>query len=143
MFCLDNRINMKESENFSIPIRSSEKSFGILFSIVFLIVALYPLTKSSSITIWALTVSLVFLALALFRPKTLTVLNILWAKFGKKLGAIMAPIIIFILFILTIVPTSLLMKLFGRDLLNRKLDKTIKTYWIKRDKSVGSMKNQF
>ena len=115
---------MKESENFSVPIRSSEKSFGIVFFIVFLILALYPAMKSGSINVWALTISLVFLVLSIFRPKTLIFLNILWFKFGKKLGAIMAPIIIFILYILTIVPTSLLMKLFGMALLEVLLPKT-------------------
>ena len=134
---------MKKSENFAQPGRSSEKSFGIVFFIVFLIVALYPLTKSNEINSWALITSIIFLVLAFFKPKTLTVLNILWNKFGIILGGIMAPIVIFIVFFTTVVPTGFLMKIFGKDLLNRKIYKSTKTYWIKRDKQLGSMKSQF
>jgi len=134
---------MKKSENFAQPGRSSEKSFGIVFFIVFLIVALYPLTKSNEINSWALITSIIFLDLAFFKPKTLTILNILWNKFGIILGGIMAPIVIFIVFFVTVVPTGFLMKIFGKDLLNRKIYKSTKTYWIKRDKQLGPMKNQF
>lgn len=134
---------MKSSENFSTPLRSSEKSFGILFSIVFIIVAFYPVINSNDFHTWALITSIIFLALALLKPKALTPLNILWANFGGILGGIMAPIVIFIVFFVTVIPTGFFMKIFGRDLLNQKLDSNIKSYWIKREKELGSMKNQF
>ena len=123
--------------------RGTNKSFGIVFTIVFLIIAFYPLTYSVKINIWALVIAAVFLIITLIRPASLTFLNILWTKFGYTLGGIMAPIVMFIVYFLTVVPTGLIMKLLGRDLLNQKLNKKANSYWIERKKPVGSMKNQF
>ena len=134
---------MTDSKNFSKINRGSEKSFGILFTIVFLIVALYPMTNSARINIWALIIAVIFYMFALIRPKSLSFLNILWNKFGQVLGRIMAPIVMFIVFFLTVVPTGLIMKLFGKDLLTQKINKNVNSYWVKRDKPIGSMKNQF
>ena len=134
---------MSDSKNFSKIQRGTEKSFGILFTIVFLIVALYPMTNSERINIWALIIAAIFFMFALIRPKSLSFLNILWNKFGRALGGIMAPIVLFIVFFLTVVPTGLIMKLLGKDLLNQKLNKKTTSYWVKRDKPIGSMKNQF
>ena len=123
--------------------RGTNKSFGIVFSIVFLVVALYPLIHSEKINIWALVIAAVFLIITLIRPASLTLLNILWTKFGYMLGGIMAPIVMFIVYFLTVVPTGLIMKLFRKDLLSQKINKKVDSYWIIRDKPIGSMDNQF
>jgi hypothetical protein len=134
---------MDNSENFSKIERSSEKSFGIVFAFVFLIISLYPLINARSLNFLALIISIIFFLLAFFRPKMLVFLNILWFKFGMLLGRFIAPIVMFVIYSVAVVPTGLLMRLFNKDLLNKKIDKKVKTYWIKREKPVGSMKNQF
>lgn len=122
---------------------NKEKSFGVVFSIVFLIVALYPLVNSEEFRIWALIVSTVFLLLAFVVPQVLALPNKLWFKFGMLLGSIIAPIVMAIVYFLTVLPTGLIMRLLGKDLLKQKIDKNAKSYWIKRDEPMGSMKNQF
>ena len=123
--------------------QSSEKSFGIVFSIVFLIVALYPLINSKGLHIWALVASIIFFFLAFIAPKVLVFPNKLWFKFGLLLGSIVAPIVMAIVYFVTVLPTGLIMRLLGKDLLKQKLDKNAKSYWVKRSEPMGSMKNQF
>ena len=123
--------------------QSSEKSFGVVFSIVFLIVALYPLINSESLRIWALVVSIIFFLLAFLAPKILVLPNKLWFKFGLLLGSIVAPIVMAFVYFVTVLPTGLIMRLLGKDLLKQKLDKNAKSYWVKRSEPMGSMKNQF
>ena len=127
-----------------IPIEiSSEKSFGVLFAIVFLIISLYPLIKDKELHLWALIVSAFFLLLALLSPKLLVLPNKLWFKFGILLGSIVAPIVMALIYFLTVLPTGLIMRLLGKDLLRQKINKDSKSYWIKRTEPMGSMKNQF
>ena len=121
----------------------SEKSFGIVFSIVLLAIALYPLFSSENIRLWSLVVAVIFFLLAFLYPKILSVPNKIWFKFGLLLGAIIAPIVMALVYFTTVLPIGLGMKLFGKDPLRRKLDKNTKSYWIERDQPVGSMKNQF
>ena len=123
--------------------QSSEKSFGVVFSIVFLIVALYPLINSEGLRIWALVISIIFFFLAFIAPKVLVFPNKLWFKFGLLLGAIVAPIVMAFVYFVTVLPTGLIMRLLGKDLLKQKLDKNAKSYWIERKERMGSMKNQF
>ncbi len=123
--------------------RSSPKSFGIVFFIVFLIIALYPLITSEGLRIWALVTSFVFLLLAFVAPKTLSIPNMLWFKFGLLLGSIIAPIVMALVYFVSVLPTGLIMRLLGKDLLKQKLDKNVKSYWIERSMPMGSMKNQF
>ena len=123
--------------------QSSEKSFGVVFSIVFLIVALYPLINSEGLRIWALVVSIIFFLLAFLGPKILVLPNKLWFKFGLLLGSIVAPIVMAFVYFVTVLPTGLIMRLLGKDLLKQKLDKNAKSYWIERKEPMGSMKNQF
>ena len=122
---------------------SSNRNFGLVFFMVFLIISLWPLTYEEPIRIWSVTVSLVFLILGLIKPKLLAPLNKLWFKFGMTLGAIVAPFIMGVIFFLTVAPIGLVMKIMGKDLLNKKYDKKKKTYWIKRDVPIGTMKRQF
>ena len=123
--------------------QSSEKSFGVVFSIVFLIVALYPLITSEGLRIWALVVSIIFFLLAFLAPKILVLPNKLWFKFGLLIGSIVAPIVMAFVYFVTVLPTGLIMRLLGKDLLKQKLDKNAKSYWIERKEPMGSMKNQF
>ena len=123
--------------------QSSEKSFGVVFSIVFLIVALYPLITSEGLRIWALVVSIIFFLLAFLAPKILVLPNKLWFKFGLLIGSIVAPYVMAFVYFVTVLPTGLIVRLLGKDLLKQKLDKNAKSYWVKRSEPMGSMKNQF
>ena len=121
---------------------SSNRSFGIVFFIVFLIIALYPLTYSEEIRVWSATVSLIFLVLGVFNSKILTPLNRLWFKFGIFLGKIISPIIMGIIFFLVVTPIGFIMRLLGKDVLNIKYNKN-KSYWIEKNGPKSKMKNQF
>ena len=121
---------------------SSNRSFGIVFFIVFLLIALYPLTYSQDIRTWSVIISIIFLVLGLFNSKILTPLNKLWFKFGIFLGKIISPIIMGIIFFLVVTPIGLLMRLLGKDLINLKYNNN-KTYWIEKKGPKSKMKNQF
>ena len=121
---------------------SSNRSFGIVFFIVFLLIALYPLTYSQDIRIWSVIISIIFLVLGLFNSKILTPLNKLWFKFGIFLGKIISPIIMGIIFFLVVTPIGLLMRLLGKDLINLKYNNN-KSYWIENKGPKSKMKNQF
>jgi hypothetical protein len=123
--------------------QSSETSFGVVFSIVFLIFSLYPLINSEGLRIWALVVSCIFFFIAFVAPKALVLPNKIWFKFGLLLGSIVAPIVMILVYFVTVLPTGLIMRLLGKDLLMQKLDKNTKSYWIERSEPMGSMKNQF
>jgi len=134
---------MSETTSYIPTEKSSEKSFGVVFSIVFLIVSLYPLINSESMRIWALIVSTIFFLLAFVAPKVLILPNKLWFKFGLLIGSIVAPFVLTLIYFVTVLPTGLIMRLLGKDLLQQKLDKNAKSYWIERKEPMGSMKNQF
>ena len=121
---------------------SSNRSFGIVFFIVFLLIALYPLTYSQDIRNWSVIISIIFLVLGLFNSKILTPLNRLWFKFGIFLGKIISPIIMGIIFFLVVTPIGLLMRLLGKDLINLKYNNN-KSYWIEKKGPKSKMKNQF
>jgi len=121
---------------------SSNKSFGILFFIVFLIIGLWPLYHSNPIRLWSVIVAVIFLILGLLNSKILSPFNKVWVKFGELLGKIIAPIIMFIVFFVILTPLSLVVRIFKKDLLKVEYSKE-KSYWIKREKNIGSMKKQF
>ena len=121
---------------------SSNKSFGIVFFIVFILIALYPLLNDQEIRIWALIISAVFLILGLLKSKLLTPLNKLWFRFGIFLGKIISPIIMGFIFFLVVTPIGFLMRLLGKDMLNLKYNKK-RSYWIEKDGPKSKMKNQF
>ena len=122
--------------------KSSNKSFGVVFFIVFLIVALYPLLNGENIIVWSIIVSLFFLVLGLLNSSILTPLNKLWFKFGILLGSIVAPIVMGVVFFFVVTPIGLIMKFLQKDLLNLKKNSS-KTYWIKRSEIKSEMKNQY
>ena len=121
---------------------SSNRSFGIVFFIVFLLIALYPLSYSEEISFWSLIISLIFLILGLLNSKILTPLNKLWFKFGIFLGKVVSPLIMGIIFFLVVTPIGFIMRLLGKDLLNLKYNKN-KSYWIEKKDPKSKMKNQF
>ena len=129
-------------QNSKIKI-SSNRSFGLVFFIVFLIIAIWPLMYADPIRIWSVVVSLVFLILGLLDSKLLIPLNLLWFKFGNMLGAVIAPIAMAVVFFLVITPIGFIMKIIRIDSLNKKYDKKRKTYWIKRNLPINTMKRQF
>ena len=120
----------------------SNKSFGIVFCIFFLIVGLYPLINADGIRIWSIILSIIFLILGLSNSRFLTPLNILWFKFGIFLGKFVSPIIMGLVFFLVVTPTGIIMRLLKKDLLKLKKNK-LKTYWINRSETKSDMKNQF
>ncbi|ARJ49236.1 SxtJ family membrane protein [Candidatus Pelagibacter sp. RS40] len=121
---------------------SSNRSFGLVFFIVFLIISTYPLLNDQNIRIWSLIVSLIFLILGLINSNLLLPLNKIWFKFGILLGKIFSPIVMGMIFFFVVTPIALLMKIFKKDILNLKFNKN-KSYWIKKNESSSSMKNQF
>ena len=120
----------------------SNRSFGIVFFTVFLIIATYPLINNGEIRIWSLILSLVFLILGLLNSKILYPLNKIWFKFGLLLGRIVSPLVMVIIFFLVVTPIGLLMRILNKDLLNLNFNKS-KSYWIEKNEQKSKMKNQF
>ena len=120
----------------------SNRSFGIVFFIVFLFISIYPLIYNSEIRIWSLILSITFLVLGLINSKILTPLNKIWFKFGIFLGTIISPLIMGIIFFFVVTPIGVLMRIFGKDILNLKYNNN-KSYWIEKTGPKSKMKNQF
>jgi len=120
----------------------SNKSFGIFFSIVFLIIGLFPLFDNNNIRSWSLLISLIFAILGLINSNILTPFNKAWFKFGLFLGKIFSPFVMGLIFFSVVTPTSLLMKLFNKDILSLKKN-TKKSYWIEKSNKKSRMMDQF
>ena len=120
----------------------TNRSFGIVFFLVFIIISLYPLLNGENIRVWSLIISIIFLVLGLINSKLLNPLNKIWFTFGLLLGKIVSPIIMGIIFFLVVTPIALFMKLFKKDVLNLKFNKK-NTYWIEKSGPKSKMKNQF
>ena len=126
-------------EKIKLP---SNRNFGIVFSIVFLIIAIWPILNQNEIRIWSMIISLIFLILGLINSKFLSPLNKAWFKFGLILGSVIAPIVMGIVFFFVVTPTGLIMKALGKDILALKRNKN-NTYWLEKDNSNNNLKNQF
>ena len=120
----------------------SNRNFGIVFFIVFLLISLYPLLKSGDIKIWSLLVSFIFLILGILNSTILSPFNKLWFKFGMLLGKFVSPLIMMIIFFFVVTPIGILMRLFEKDILNLKFNNK-ETYWIEKIGPKSKMKNQF
>ena len=120
----------------------SNRSFGIVFFIVFLLIAIYPLINNEGLRIWSIIIAIFFLILGLINSKVLTPFNKLWFKFGLLLGKIISPIIMGVIFFLVVTPIAFIMRIIGKDLLNLKFNKN-KSYWIEKTGPKSKMKNQF
>ena len=123
--------------------RSSNRSFGVLFFLVFLVVGFWPMLNNETPNYYLILFSLIFLILGLVNSKILSPLNMGWIKLGEILGKIIAPIVMAIVYFLILTPISLLVRLFGKDLIGMKFSNNIKSYWIKRKKDLGTMDKQF
>lgn len=140
-------VNLHESMEERTQVKlGSERSLSIVFALVFLIVALWPLLRSDSPRYWALLISAALILLGFLAPKTLAPLNRLWFQIGMLLHRIINPMVMGAIFFLTVAPTGLIMRMMGRDPLSLKYDRDASTYWVKRDPpgpSRDSFKNQF
>ena len=120
----------------------SNRSFGIVFFVVFLIIATYPLINGDELRLWSLIISIIFLFLGLVNSKILNPFNKLWFKFGIFLGKIISPLVMGIIFFLVVTPIGLLMRLLNKDLLNLRFNNN-GSYWIEKTEPKSKMKNQF
>ena len=126
-------------EKIKLP---SNRNFGIVFSIVFLIIAIWPILNQNEIRIWSMMISFIFLILGLINSKFLSPLNKSWFKFGLILGSVIAPVVMGVIYFLVVTPTGLIMKALGKDILGLKRNKN-STYWLEKDNSNNNLKNQF
>ena len=120
----------------------SNRNFGIVFFIVFLLIAIYPIINGKDIRIWSIIIASIFLTLGLINSRLLTPFNKIWFKFGLLLGKVISPLIMSVIFFFVVTPIGLLMRLLGKDLLNLKLNKN-STYWVEKNGPKSKMKNQF
>ena len=123
--------------------QSSNRSFGLLFFIVFIVVGLWPVIKGEAANIYLILISLFFLIFGLINSKILSPFNKAWIKLGEILGLIIAPIIMALVYFIILTPISLIVRMLGKDLLGLKFLKKQDTYWTKRKKKLGTMKKQF
>lgn len=121
---------------------SSNKSFGIIFFIVFLIISIYPIINDQEIRIWSIVVSIIFLIMGLRNSRYLTPLNIIWFKFGILLGNLISPIVMGLIFFTIVTPIGLLMRIYSKNFLNLKKNND-NSYWVKTNNQKSKMKNQF
>lgn len=120
----------------------SNKNFGIVFFIFFLIVTIYFFSKGNDINFWFLSLSFIFLILGLLNSKILLPLNIIWVNFGILLGLIISPIVMGLIFFLVVLPTSIMLKFFKKDILNLKYN-NMESYWIEKKENHSNMNDQF
>lgn len=136
-----------EAHGHSGPVQiGSERSFGIVFAVVFVLIGLWPLKAGGDVRLWALGLAAAFLLVALVAPRLLKPLNLIWFKFGLLLHKVMTPLVMGLLFFLTVTPVGMLMRATGKDPMRLKRDSTATSYWITRDPpgpKPDSMKNQF
>ena len=121
---------------------SSNRSFGILFSILFALIAFWPIINGNPLRLWLIPVSVIFLVLGLLNSKILSPLNKIWFKFGIFLGKFISPIIMGLIFFVVVTPIGLLMRVLRKDLLNLKFSNH-KSYWIEKKGPESKMRNQF
>lgn len=131
-------------EPSNIPIKqSSDRGFGLVFAVVFFALGIYPAIRGGSPLYVLLALALLLFGIAFFIPSVLRIPNTLWHKFGLLLGAIVAPIMLAVVYGITIVPLGLAMHIAGKKLLDKEFDQNLESYWIKREKPPQPMKNQF
>ena len=143
----DNKPTIHENFQRSGEIEvGSDRSFGIVFAIVFALIGVFPLLGGGALRLWALGVAAVILAIALAVPKILHPANRLWMRFGQLLHRVVTPVILAFVFVSTVIPTALVMRLMGKDPMRRKFDPQLSSYWIKRpagEAAPDTIKNQF
>ncbi len=134
---------MNEHQSNTESKMGSERGFGLVFGGFFAIIGLLPLLHGDPVRPLALLVSAVFFLIAYLAPRVLRVPNTIWFKFGLLLGEIVAPVVMALVYITTIAPFGLVLRLMGKDLLHTKLDAKALSYWITRDTPMQPMKHLF
>ena len=129
------------SVNIKMP---TNKNFGLVFFVVFFLIFIEPIIRNDELRYWSLIVSIIFLILGLINSKILSPLNKIWFQFGLLIGKLVSPIIMGLVFFLVVTPTSLVLRLFGKDILKiKKKKKSEKSYWLEKSGKTTTMKNQF
>lgn len=142
----DNQNGQGPAAQHQEPKSLSNRAFGLIFAAIFMLIAAFPLLSGGGFRQWALIAAAAFALPALILPIVLTPLNKLWVKFGLMMHTIINPILMGLVFFIAVVPTGLLVKLFGKDPMRRKFDNSANSYWIERDKdslTKESFTNQF
>ena len=121
----------------------SNRNFGLVFFVFFLIIGLWPLLGTNEIRYWSIFFSIIFFLLGITNSKLLTPLNKIWFNLGILLGKMISPLIMVIIFFLIITPIGVIMRVFGKDILSLKYNKKDKSYWIEKNGPKIKMKNQF
>lgn len=121
----------------------SERNFGLTFAAVFLVLGCWPLMSGSGVRWWLIALAIVFAVLSAFAPKIFKLPNRLWFRFGMALGAVVAPVVMALVFLVAFVPMGIVARLLGKDLLESRIDKAAPSYWHARTEQMQSMKNQF
>lgn len=137
---------MEFKSNTNLPPRGSDKNFGLVFAVVFLIIGLLPLFSHHEVRLWSLAISALFACCAYIKPSLLTPLNKIWFRLGLMLHGVMGPVVLFVMYCIAIIPIGICLQIMGKDPLRLKPDATTTTYWIERTppgRPDDSMKNQF
>ncbi|MDA7741670.1 SxtJ family membrane protein [Pelagibacteraceae bacterium] len=113
--------------------KNTNRSFGILFFIVFSIISIWPILSGNELRLWSFIVAIIFLIMGITKSRFLTPFNIAWIKFGELLGVIISPLIMSLVYFLVVLPIGILMRVLGKDLLSLKFNKNIETYWNKKE----------
>ena len=122
---------------------SSNRSFGLVFSIFFFTIFSYNFFLNNDFNIYILLLSIIFLILGVLNSKILYPMNRVWIYFGYLLGKFITPVVLFILYFSIVLPTNLVLKIIGKDIMRLKYNKNTKSYWELRNKKPNSMDNQF
>ena len=117
--------------------KNTNRSFGILFFIVFFIIGIWPILSGNELRLWSFIIAIIFLIMGIMKSRFLTPLNVAWVKFGLLLGVIIAPIIMGLVYFLVVLPIGILMKILGKDLLELKFKKNVISYWNKKDTKIN------
>jgi len=127
-----------------------ERSFGLVFAVVFVIVGLLPIfTKAGEedvIRIWALVVAALFAIFAMTRPQLLSPLNKIWFRFGLLVNRVVNPLVMGLIFFFVVSPIGIIMRILGKTPLKKGFDRNAKSYWIHREPpgpAPETMKRQF
>lgn len=128
---------MEHRPTVEAPKGSSDRSFGFVFSIVFAIIAAWPMVMQraagGSVRVWALAAAAGFLLAAIACPQVLAPLNRAWTRFGLLLHAIVSPVALGVIFFIGILPIGLIMRVMGKRPLNLQFDRDARSYWVPRD----------
>ena len=118
------------------------KQFGYLFFFVLICISIFNFFNSNKINYILIFLSLIFLIITIFKPILFDGISNIWIKFGELLGRFISPMVMALIFFLFLTPLSFIVRIIRKDLLNIKFSKQ-KSYWIKREKNVGTMDKQY